>query len=167
MTDIFQDHGKSVDTDIISRWDQRNNAYITDEEIGSVCLTSLSTIFQLYRGGQFYWWRKPEKTASHWQILSQYVVSSTHHLSGIRTYNFRGNRHWLQEQLPFDHEHDGPNWPSISILSVVMFWQVILFHYYITTTLYRPDSSLLAVSSIVSNDGPVFTLFDSALPAKI
>jgi len=59
----------------------------------------LSTIFQLYHGGSFYRWRKPEypeKTIDLSQVtdkLSHYVVSSTSCPSGIQTHNVSGDRH--------------------------------------------------------------------------
>ena len=57
----------------------------------------LSTILQLYHGGQFGGGpgEKPPTAESHWQTLSHNVVSSTPHLTGIQTHNISGDKHWL------------------------------------------------------------------------
>jgi hypothetical protein len=71
--------------------------------LGLWCLTPLSTIFKLYRGGQFSWWRKPEypekSTVLSLTNISHNVASSTPCPNGIPTHNLSGDRHWLHRYL--------------------------------------------------------------------
>ena len=98
----FVDIGEIVDNHCLNHLSTMKIYNLRFGVYGSWYLTPFSTIFQLYRGGQFYWWRKlkyleknQRPVASHWHTYHIILYQVHLAMNEVQIHNFSGDRHWL------------------------------------------------------------------------
>ena len=94
------------------------------------CLTPLSIIFQLYHGGQFYWWRKPEKTTDLSQITDMLLRVR------LDMNEFIGDRYWF-------HRYRAPDNFQVQTVITPYIWKWWVFAYFLCTVVLS-NSEMIA-----------------------